>query len=56
VAVSVNVKGLDEEAAENFIKRLAKETGLPVADPVRGSAGLILDAVWRAPKTEAVKS
>ena len=56
VAVSVNAKGLDEEAAENFMRRLAKETGLPVADPVRGSARPILDAIRRAPKTEAVKS
>ena len=56
VAVSVNAKGLDEEAAENSMRRLAKETGLPVADPVRGSTRPILDAIRRAPKTEAVKS
>ncbi len=55
VAVSINMKGLDEEAAENFMNRLAKETSLPVADPVRGSAGLILEAVRRAPRTEAVE-
>ena len=55
VAVSINMKGLDEEAAEHFMNRLAKETSLPVADPVRGSAGLILEAVRRAPKTEAVE-
>ena len=55
VAVSINTKGLDEEAAENFINRLAKETSLPVADPVRGSAGPILEAVRRAPRTEAVE-
>jgi uncharacterized NAD-dependent epimerase/dehydratase family protein len=55
VAVSINMKGLDEVAAENFMNRLAKETSLPVADPVRGSAGLILEAVRRAPKTEAVE-
>ena len=55
VAVSINMKGLDEEAAENFMNRLAKETSLPVADPVRGSAGPILEAVRRAPKTEAVE-
>ena len=54
--MSVNAKGLDEEAAENFMRRLAKETGLPVADPVRGSVRPILDAIRRAPKTEAVKS
>jgi uncharacterized NAD-dependent epimerase/dehydratase family protein len=56
VAVSVNARGLDEEAAEDFMDRLAKETGLPVADPVRGSAEPILDAIQRAPKTEAVES
>jgi uncharacterized NAD-dependent epimerase/dehydratase family protein len=55
VAVSINMKGLDEVAAENFMNRLAKETSLPVADPVHGSAGLILEAVRRAPKTEAVE-
>ena len=55
VAVSINMKGLDEEAAGNFMNRLAKETSLPVADPVRGSAGPILEAVRRAPKTEAVE-
>jgi uncharacterized NAD-dependent epimerase/dehydratase family protein len=55
VAVSINMRGLGEVAAENFMNRLAKETSLPVADPVRGSAGLILEAVRRAPKTEAVE-
>jgi uncharacterized NAD-dependent epimerase/dehydratase family protein len=55
VAVSINMKGLDEEAAENFMNRLAKETSLPVADPVRGSAEPILEAVRRAPRTEAVE-
>jgi len=56
IAVSVNAKGLSEEAAGDFMDRLAKETGLPVADPVRGSAEPILDAIQRAPKTEAVES
>ena len=55
VAVSINMRGLGEVAAENFMNRLAKETSLPVADPVRGSAGPILEAVRRAPKTEAVE-
>jgi uncharacterized NAD-dependent epimerase/dehydratase family protein len=54
VAVSINMKGLDEEAAENFMNRLAKETSLPVADPVRGSAEPILEAIRRVPRTEAV--
>ena len=56
VAVSVNAKGLDEEDAEKFVDRLVKETGLPVVDPVRGSAKPILDAIQRAPKTEALES
>lgn len=56
VAVSVNAKGLSEEAAGDFMDRLTKETGLPVADLVRGSAEPILDAIQRAPKTEAVES
>jgi uncharacterized NAD-dependent epimerase/dehydratase family protein len=55
VAVSINTKGLDEEVAENSMNHLAKETSLPVADPVRGSAEPILEAVRRAPKTEAVE-
>ncbi len=54
VAVSANTKGLDEDAARSFIDRLASTTGLPVADPVRHSAAPILDAVLRAPKTEAI--
>jgi uncharacterized NAD-dependent epimerase/dehydratase family protein len=54
VAVSANTEGLDEDAAWNFIDRVAETTGLPAADPVRHSAAPILDAVLRAPKTEAI--
>lgn len=54
VAVSVNTKGLDEDAAEEFVARVAAQTGLPVSDPVRGPAGPILGAILRAPKTRAV--
>jgi uncharacterized NAD-dependent epimerase/dehydratase family protein len=54
VAVSVNTNGLDEDAAQSFIDRVAATTGLPAADPVRCSAAPILDAVLRAPKTEAI--
>jgi uncharacterized NAD-dependent epimerase/dehydratase family protein len=54
VAVSVNTKGLGEDAAQSFIDRVAATTGLPAADPVRHSAAPILDAVLRAPKTEAI--
>ncbi len=51
VAVSINTKRLDEDAAEKFIERVCEETGLPATDPVRASAAPILDAVLRAPKT-----
>jgi uncharacterized NAD-dependent epimerase/dehydratase family protein len=54
VAVSVNTKGLDEGEAKAFVEGVAATTGLPAADPVRGPAGPILDAVLRAPKTAAV--
>ena len=54
VAASVNTKGLDEDAAKRYIDCVAADTGLPVADPVRGSAAPILDAVLRAPKTATV--
>ena len=56
VAVSANTRGLDEDAAQSFIERVAKTTGLPAADPVRHSAAPILDAVLRAPKTEALRA
>ena len=55
VAVSLNNGDLDDEAeAEEFVARVSEETGLPAADPFRGSAALILEAVLDAPKTSAV--
>jgi uncharacterized NAD-dependent epimerase/dehydratase family protein len=36
VAVAMNTLELDEHAADEAMRRAAKETGLPVADPVRG--------------------
>jgi uncharacterized NAD-dependent epimerase/dehydratase family protein len=51
VAASVNTRGLDEAGAAEFIARVADETGLPAADPFRGSAAPILEAVLRAAKT-----
>ena len=54
VAVSVNTRGLDEDAVEKLLGRVAAETGLPAADPVCGPAAPILDAVLRAPKNRAV--
>ena len=42
VAVSVNTSGLGEAEAEEFVARVAGETGLPAADPFRASAAPIL--------------
>ena len=54
VAVSLNTKGLDEERARELIAAVADETGLPAADPFRGSAAPILEAVLEASKSRAV--
>ena len=54
VAVSLNTKGLAEAEAEEFVARVADETGLPAADPFRASAAPILEAVLQAPKTGPV--
>jgi uncharacterized NAD-dependent epimerase/dehydratase family protein len=49
--VSVNTGGLDDAQAAAFVAAVAEETGLPAADPLRGSAAPILEAVLDAPKT-----
>lgn len=49
VAVSVNTQGLEDTEAEEFMAAVSEETGLPAADPLRGSAAPILEAVMRAP-------
>jgi D-glutamate N-acetyltransferase len=54
VAVSVNTKGLGDAEAEEFVARVADETGLPASDPFRGSAAPILEAVLGAPETRVV--
>ena len=54
VAVSLNTRGLDEAEAAGLIAAVADETGLPTADPFRGSAAPILEAVLLAPKSKAV--
>ena len=51
VAVSLNTRGMDEEAAADLISAVADETGLPAADPFRSSATPILQAILEAPKT-----
>lgn len=53
VAVSVNTRGLEDAEAEDLVASIADETGLPAADPFRGSAAPILQAVLDAPKTSA---
>ena len=55
VAVSLNTRGLEDGEAEEVVVKLADETGMPVADPIRGSAAPILDAILEAPKTGATK-
>ncbi|MBA2441962.1 MAG: DUF1611 domain-containing protein [Rubrobacter sp.] len=53
VAVSVNTRGLGEDAARELVEETAAATGLPATDPFRGSAAPLLEAVLRAPKTAA---
>jgi uncharacterized NAD-dependent epimerase/dehydratase family protein len=45
---------MGDAEAEEFVARLSDETGLPAADPFRGSAEPILEAILRAPKTRPV--
>jgi uncharacterized NAD-dependent epimerase/dehydratase family protein len=51
VAVSLNTRGMSEDEAADLIAAVADETGLPAADPFRGSAKPIFEAVLEAPKT-----
>ncbi|MGB3681623.1 MAG: DUF1611 domain-containing protein [Rubrobacteraceae bacterium] len=51
VAISVNTKGLDDEAAEEFVSKVSDETGLPAVDPFRGPVAPVLEAVLKTPKT-----
>src|SRR5919112_121438 len=51
VAVSLNTRGLDKERARELTAAVADETGLPTADPFRGSATPILQAVLDTPKS-----
>jgi uncharacterized NAD-dependent epimerase/dehydratase family protein len=48
VAVALNTRLLDEEAARTEIAGAAAETGLPADDPVRFGPDTLLDAVLRA--------
>ena len=51
VAVSINTSTLGDAEAKALVDRISRETGLPSADPVRGDAGPILDALLGAAKT-----
>jgi uncharacterized NAD-dependent epimerase/dehydratase family protein len=53
VAVSANIRGLDDVEAAEFVAAVRCSTGLPAVDPFRESAGPILEAVMEAPKTRA---
>lgn len=44
-AVALNTHRLSEAEAEAALGEVAQETGLPTADPVRGGAGVLLDAL-----------
>jgi uncharacterized NAD-dependent epimerase/dehydratase family protein len=48
VAVAVNTRTLDEEGARAAIAAAEADTGLPADDPVRFSAGRLVDAVLRS--------
>ncbi|CAA9442109.1 MAG: Protein often near L-alanine-DL-glutamate epimerase (cell wall recycling) [uncultured Rubrobacteraceae bacterium] len=54
VAVSLNTARLDEKESQELISAVADETGLPTADPFRGSAAPILEAVLEASKSKAI--
>lgn len=54
VAVSVNTSALGDAEARALVERISGETGLPTADPVRGDAGPILDALLGATKTRPI--
>ena len=54
VAVSVNTSSLGDADARALVDRISEETGLPAADPVRGEAGPILDALLGASKTSPI--
>jgi uncharacterized NAD-dependent epimerase/dehydratase family protein len=45
VAVALNTRGLDDDAARAAVDAARSETGLPVTDPVRFGAEAILEAV-----------
>ena len=48
VGIALNTRDLDEAAAREAIETTARETGLPVADPVRFEAAELAEAVLAA--------
>jgi uncharacterized NAD-dependent epimerase/dehydratase family protein len=47
VAIALNTRDLDEDAARRAVEETEAETGLPVDDPVRFGAAKLVDAVER---------
>ena len=45
VAIAVNTRGLDDDAARAELGRVSAETGLPADDPVRFGGDRLLDAL-----------
>jgi uncharacterized NAD-dependent epimerase/dehydratase family protein len=47
IGIALNTFDLDDEGARRAVEAAERETGLPVADPVRFGAGVLVSAVRR---------